>query len=73
MPGSSRAQHPNIGILLRDLALEVVRRVAAGLAEGGFGEFQFFFLGRLLGLSNLNMPGLQTTISGEDLSSSAPS
>jgi len=38
MPGSSRAERPNIGVLLRDLAQEVVRRVAAGLAEGGFGD-----------------------------------
>jgi Flp pilus assembly protein TadG len=35
--------------------------------------FQFFFLGGLLGFGNINMPGLQTTITGEDLSSSAPS
>jgi len=38
MPGSSRDQTPNIGILLRDLAQEVVRRVAAGLTEAGFGD-----------------------------------
>jgi hypothetical protein len=35
-------------------------------------SFQFFFLGRLLGFSNINMPGLRTTITGEDLSSAAP-
>jgi hypothetical protein len=35
--------------------------------------FQFFFLGDLLGFSNINMPALQTTITGEDLSSVAPS
>ena len=36
--------------------------------------FQFFFLGStgLLGSSSINMPGLQTTITGEDLSSVAP-
>jgi Flp pilus assembly pilin Flp len=34
--------------------------------------FQFFFLGGLLGFANINMPGLQTTITGEDLSSVAP-
>src|SRR3954464_1143245 len=38
MPGSSRDQTPNIGILLRDLAQEVVRRVAAGLTASGFGD-----------------------------------
>jgi TadE-like protein len=35
--------------------------------------FEFYFLGGLLGFGNINMPGLQTTITGEDLSSSAPS
>ena len=34
--------------------------------------FQFFFLGGFLGTASINMPGLQTTVSGEDLSSSAP-
>jgi hypothetical protein len=34
--------------------------------------FQFFFLSGLLGFANINMPGLQTTITGEDLSSVAP-
>jgi len=34
--------------------------------------FQFFFLGGLLGFGNINMPGLQTTITGEDLCSAAP-
>jgi hypothetical protein len=35
--------------------------------------FQFFFLGGLLGFSNINIPPMTTTITGEDLSSSAPS
>jgi hypothetical protein len=35
--------------------------------------FQFFFLGGLLGFANINMPGLRTTVTGEDLSSVAPS
>jgi hypothetical protein len=34
--------------------------------------FQFFFLGGLLGFGDINMPALQTTITGEDLSSVAP-
>jgi hypothetical protein len=36
--------------------------------------FQFFFIGAtgLLGSTSINMPGLQTTISGEDLNSGAP-
>jgi Flp pilus assembly protein TadG len=34
--------------------------------------FQFFFLGGLLGFNNINIPALQTTITGEDLSSVAP-
>lgn len=38
LPGSSRHERPNIGILFRDLHYEVVRRVTAGLAEAGFGD-----------------------------------
>src|SRR5215469_11091113 len=38
LPGSSRHLHPNIGILLRDLGQDVVRRVTAGLAEAGFED-----------------------------------
>jgi hypothetical protein len=34
--------------------------------------FQFYFLGGLAGLGNMTMPGLQTTITSEDLSSAAP-
>jgi Flp pilus assembly protein TadG len=35
--------------------------------------FQFFFLGALIGLNNVEIPAMTTTITGEDLSSSAPS
>ena len=35
--------------------------------------FEFFFLGGLLGFANINIPPLTTTITGEDLSSNAPS
>ncbi len=35
--------------------------------------FQFFFLGDLMGFSNMTIPPLTTTITGEDLSSNAPS
>jgi hypothetical protein len=35
--------------------------------------FQFFFLGGLMGFSNIASPPLTTTITGEDLSSNAPS
>ena len=38
LPGSSRDQRPNIGILLRDLGQNLVRRVTAGLAEAGFDD-----------------------------------
>jgi DNA-binding MarR family transcriptional regulator len=38
LPGSSRHERPNIGILLRVLSQEVVRRVSAGLAEAGFDD-----------------------------------
>lgn len=34
--------------------------------------FQFVFLGGLMGMGNIQIPGLTTTITGEDLSSSAP-
>src|SRR4051812_21531812 len=40
LPGSSGDQRPNIGILLRDLAQDIVRRVSAGLAEAGFDEIR---------------------------------
>ena len=35
--------------------------------------FQFFFLGGLMGFGNITIPPLTTTITGEDLSSNAPS
>ena len=35
--------------------------------------FQFVFLGGLMGLGNISIPPLTTTITGEDLSSNAPS
>jgi Flp pilus assembly protein TadG len=35
--------------------------------------FQFFFLGRLTGFNKVEIPAMTTTITGEDLSSSAPS
>ena len=35
--------------------------------------FQFFFLGTLRGFNKLEIPAMTTTITGEDLSSSAPS
>jgi hypothetical protein len=34
--------------------------------------FQFIFLGGLMGMNDIQIPGLTTTITGEDLSSSAP-
>jgi hypothetical protein len=34
-------------------------------------KFQFFFLGGLLGLADMNVPAFPTTITGEALSSSA--
>jgi DNA-binding MarR family transcriptional regulator len=40
LPGSSRHPRPNIGILLRDVGQEVVRRVATGLAEAGFDDIR---------------------------------
>ena len=35
-------------------------------------NFQFYFLGGLMGFGNIAMPAMTTTITGEDLSSSAP-
>jgi Flp pilus assembly protein TadG len=35
-------------------------------------NFQFYFLAGLLGFGNITIPGMTTTITGEDLSSSAP-
>src|SRR5579864_9200662 len=40
LPGSSRHEHPNLGILLRDPFQEVVRRVSVGLAEAGFDDLR---------------------------------
>jgi DNA-binding MarR family transcriptional regulator len=40
LPGSSRHEHPNLGILLRIPFQEVVRRVSAGLAEAGFTDLR---------------------------------
>jgi DNA-binding MarR family transcriptional regulator len=40
LPGSSRHERPNIGILLRDPLQEVVRRVSAGLEEAGFDDLR---------------------------------
>lgn len=40
LPGSSRHQQPNIGILFRDLSQTVVRRVTAELADAGFGDIR---------------------------------
>ena len=38
LPGSTRDEHPNLGILLRTPFQEVVRRVSSGLAEAGFAD-----------------------------------
>jgi DNA-binding MarR family transcriptional regulator len=38
LPGSSRSDRPNLGILLRALSQDVVQRVSVGLAEAGFGD-----------------------------------
>jgi DNA-binding MarR family transcriptional regulator len=38
LPGSSRHERPNLGILLRMRYQEVVERVVAGLAEAGFDD-----------------------------------
>ncbi|MBZ9767112.1 pilus assembly protein [Mesorhizobium sp. CA6] len=35
--------------------------------------FQFFFLGGLMGFANINMPSMLSTVTGEDLKTSAPS
>jgi DNA-binding MarR family transcriptional regulator len=40
LPGSSGAERPNVGILLRDPYQEVVRRVSAGLADAGFDDIR---------------------------------
>jgi len=40
LPGSSRHERPNIGILLRDPFQEVVRRVSVGLADAGFDDLR---------------------------------
>lgn len=40
LPGSSRDERPNLGILLREPFHEVVRRVSAGLAEAGFDDLR---------------------------------
>ena len=38
LPGSSRHERPNVGILLREPFQEVVRRVSIGLVEAGFDD-----------------------------------
>jgi hypothetical protein len=42
--------------------------------HGFIAEFapSIFLLSRLLGFANMNIPAMTTTITGEDLSSSAP-
>jgi Flp pilus assembly protein TadG len=35
-------------------------------------SFQYYFLGGLIGLNNITIPGLTTSITGEDLASSGP-
>jgi DNA-binding MarR family transcriptional regulator len=40
LPGSSKADRPNVGILLRTLHQEVVERVSAGLAETEFDDIR---------------------------------
>jgi DNA-binding MarR family transcriptional regulator len=40
LPGESRDERPNIGILLRGPFQEVVRRVSEGLAEVGFDDIR---------------------------------
>ena len=40
LPGSSRAERPNVGILLRGPYQEVVRRVSEGLAAAGFDDIR---------------------------------
>lgn len=40
LPGSSRDERPNLGILLRVPYQEVVRRVTAGMSEAGFHDLR---------------------------------
>jgi len=40
LPGSSRHQRPNIGILLRDLHHDLVQRVTIELADAGFADIR---------------------------------
>jgi DNA-binding MarR family transcriptional regulator len=40
LPGSSRHERPNVGILLREPFQEVVRRVSVGLVEAGFDDIR---------------------------------
>ena len=40
LPGSSRHERPNIGILLRLVLQEVVRGVSAGLSDAGFEDIR---------------------------------
>ena len=40
LPGSSRDQHPNLGILLRAPLQELIRRVSADLAQAGFDDLR---------------------------------
>jgi DNA-binding MarR family transcriptional regulator len=40
LPGSSRAERPNLGVLLREPVQEVVRLVSAGLAAAGFDDLR---------------------------------
>jgi DNA-binding MarR family transcriptional regulator len=40
LPGSSRDDRPNIGILLRNPGQDVLRQVIAGLAEAGFDDIR---------------------------------
>lgn len=35
-------------------------------------DFQFFFLGGLLGFANITVPSMQSTVTGEDLKSTSP-
>jgi DNA-binding MarR family transcriptional regulator len=40
LPGSSRDERPNIGILLRVLYQEIVRGVSAGMSQAGFEDIR---------------------------------
>jgi len=40
LPGSSRDERPNLGVLLREPFQEVVRRVSADLAAAGFDDLR---------------------------------